>query len=321
MLRIRASVVALLLSLLMQGAGAGGCGTKRDETKQNENASPNVNAAVTPTPERVEEPVSGEIKVLAEGAYGKVTNPFVAIVRDAETYAALRELAGNLPELSADYFKTNAVVAAFLGQRNTGGYGVQITRGAGSKLRVSSTSPPKDSMTTQALTAPFKVVSVVVDDNRQFAIEIEPSWTNEMRPYRVTTGEFTTGGGFAGRFEKLQLAGDIRVSRLGALVTFVFDLKSTGSTKARLLQTSATGLVNAGGSVGSALVDAGSLVDFPRSPLGLKGNFKENEAQLSLSFESVPSNVSDGYGGQGKLEAAATSPPPKKKPTGNDGAM
>jgi hypothetical protein len=104
-------------------------------------------------------------------------------------------------------------------------------------------------------------------------------------------------------------------------VTFVFDLKSTGGSKPRLLQTAATGLVGAGGSIGSAVADAGSLVDFPRSPLGLKGNFKENEEQLSLSFESLPSNVADGYGGQGKLEAAATAPPLKKRPAGDDGAM
>ncbi|MBD0326383.1 MAG: protease complex subunit PrcB family protein, partial [Pyrinomonadaceae bacterium] len=189
------------------------------------------------------------------------------------------------------------------------------------RLRVSSTSPPKDAMTTQALTAPFKIVSVAADENRSFAIELEPLWINEMRPYRLTGGEFTTGGGFAGRFETLQLTGDIRIARLGPLATLVFDLKSAGGTKARLLQAAATGVVAANGQFGSAVVDAGSLVDFPRSPLALKGSFSGNEDKLSLTFESLPSNVNDGYGGQGKLEAAATAPPPKKKPTSDDGPM
>lgn len=308
MLRMRASLIVLMLSVGMQGGGAGGCGAKRDEAKRDEQPSQNSNAVVKPTPGRAEETVNNDIKVLAEGPYGKITATFVAVARDAETYAALRELAGGLPQLSADFFRQNIVVAAFLGQRNSGGYSVQITRAADNRLRVSSTSPPKDSMTTQALTAPFKIISVAADDNRQFGIEIEASWMNAMRLFHVNSGEFTTGGGFAGRYEKLQLAGDIRVSRLGPLATFIFELKSTGSTKARLLQSAATGIVGAGGQIGSAVVDAGSLVDFPRSPLGVKGSFTENDGKLSLSFESLPSNVADGYGGQGRLEAAAARP-------------
>jgi PrcB C-terminal len=319
MLRMKESISVVLILMGMQGMGAGGCGTK-----QGNSGTVNVNTTARPTPTqgRVEEPVKGEITVLAEGAYGKITDTFVVVARDAETYAALREFAMNsLPDLSADYFRTNIVVAAFLGRRNTGGYSVQIRRVADNRLRVSSASPPKDAMTTQALTAPFKIVSVAVDENRSFAVELEPLWTNEMRPFRLTSGDFTTGGGFAGRFEKLQLAGDIRISRLGPLATLVFDLKGTGGRKERLLQNVATGLVAAGGELGNAVVDAGSLVDFPRSPLGLKGSFGANEDKLSLKFESLPSNVNDGYGGQGKLEATATAPPPKKRPANDDGPM
>ena len=33
----------------------------------------------------------GGIKVLAEGFHSKITKPFVAVVRDVETYAALRK--------------------------------------------------------------------------------------------------------------------------------------------------------------------------------------------------------------------------------------
>lgn len=321
MLRIRMSIFVLLLSLALNGAGAAGCGTKRNEAQQNVNRPGNDNAAVKPTPERVEERVSDEVKVLAGGAYGKVNDAFVAVARDAETYAALRELVDGLPQVDADFFKKNIVVAAFLGQRRTGGYGVEMMLAENNRLRVSSTSPPAGSMTTQALTAPFKVVSVPDLEHRSLAVEIGPAWNEETRPYRIASGEFMTGGGFAGRIERLQLAGDIRVSRLGKLVTFVFDVKSTGGTKPRSLQNTATGVVGADGSIGGAAVDAGTLVDFPRSALGIKGNFRENEAKLSLSFESLPSNVNDGYSGQGKLEAAATAPPPPKKPKSDDEPM
>lgn len=322
MLKIRTSVVVLLLSLGMHGAGAAGCGTKRNEAQRNVNQSGNNNTIAQPTPGRVEESVSDEIKVLAEGAYGKIEDAFVAVVRDAETYAALRELVENLPPVSADFFETQMVVAAFLGQRRTGGYSVQLTRTADNRLRVSSTPPPAGTLTAQVLTAPFKIVSIAVNDKRPQAIELDSTWNNEMRAYRVTSGEFRTGGGFAGRFENLQLAGAIRVGHLGKLATFVFDLKSAGGAKARLLQDAATGIVGTGGQISGAVVDAGTLVDFPRSALSIKGSFAETENKLSLSFESLPSNIADGYGGQGKLEAAATAAPlPVKKPSSDDEPM
>jgi hypothetical protein len=315
------SVAFVALSLGLNGAGASGCGTKRNEPTQNVKQAENKNMPVTPENEEAAKSMNDEMKTLAEGNYGKVTNAFVVVARDLETYTALRELIENLPQLNADFFKQNIVVGAFLGQRSSGGYGVQIARTKDNRVRVSQRSPPAGSMTTQALTAPFKIVSVQTTEERPVAIEIDAVWNSETRPYRLSSGEFTTGGGFAGRFEKLQLSGDIRVSRLGKLATFVFDLKSSGAAKPRALQDAATGIVGANGSIGGAIVDAGSLVDSPRSALGIKGNFTENEAKLSLSFESLPSNVSDGYSGQGRLEAAATAPPPPKKTSSDDDPM
>ena len=68
-----------------------------------------------------------DLKVLAEGSHSKINDPFVAVVRDTDTYAALSRLDENLPRLDADFFTEHVVIAAFLGQRNTGGYGVEIT--------------------------------------------------------------------------------------------------------------------------------------------------------------------------------------------------
>src|ERR1700682_3518686 len=69
-----------------------------------------------------EQPKPGEMKVLAEGYHSAIINSFVAVVRDAEAYAALVKLDGNLRKLDEDFFKSNAVIAAFLGERKTGGY-------------------------------------------------------------------------------------------------------------------------------------------------------------------------------------------------------
>ncbi len=320
MFRIRMSLAILALSLAVNGAGASGCGTKKNEAPQSAKQTQNRNVSMKPENEEVEKPLNDEIKTLAEGNYGKVTNAFIVVARSQETYAALRELVENLPQLNADFFRENIVVAAFLGQRPTGGYGVQITRTKDNRLRVYAKSPPAGAMTTQALTAPFEVVSVRATEERPVSVELDASWNGEARSYQLSSGEFMTGGGFAGRFERLQLSGDIRVSRMGKLATFVFDLKSSGSAKPRALQDAATGIVATDGSIGGAIVDAGSLVDFPRNALSLKGSFSRNDEKLSLSFESLPSNVSDGYGGQGRLEATATSSSTPAKNASSDNA-
>jgi hypothetical protein len=54
-------------------------------------------------------------------------------------------------------------------------------------------------------------------------------------------------------------------------------------------------------------------VPSPRRPPSARGNFRDNESALSLSFEITGAKVNDGYGGRGKLEATATAPPSKKR--------
>jgi hypothetical protein len=261
--------------------------------------------------------VKGEIKVLAEGGYSQVNDAFVAVARDVETYAAIRELAKGLPDMSADFFQHNAVVAAFLGQRRTGGYSVRITRAPDGKVQVEQDSPSKGAMTTQALSAPFKIVSVPTGESEfrfenTLTLELGGAWQASLRPYRVTAGEFRMFGGFAGRSESFSLSGELRVMREGSLATFVFDVKGNGAKKERVLQEVATGLVQKNNQLTIDYLEAGTLVDKPRSALHAQGSFTGKEESLSLSFDSLPSNISDGYGGEGKLEAAATAPAPQK---------
>src|SRR5207247_341740 len=70
-----------------------------------------------------QETSTSAIKVLAEGFHSSVTHPFVAVVRDPETYTELLKLDANLPKLDSVVFRSNALVAAFLEERNTGGSG------------------------------------------------------------------------------------------------------------------------------------------------------------------------------------------------------
>src|SRR5215813_9483999 len=116
-------IIATILSLLFSG-GVGGCRTSKNSNspKQSQNSS---EEAANRT--REEDQSSGELKVIAQGFHSSITDPFIAIVRDEATYAELTKLDSRLPKLNVD-LKTNVVIAAFLGQRNTGGFSVEISR-------------------------------------------------------------------------------------------------------------------------------------------------------------------------------------------------
>lgn len=317
---MRSIVLIALSSFLLNGIGAGGCDTKQSNAAQEAKQTGNKNVSATPTPAReLNEEAGNSLKVLAEGGQSGVADAFVAVARDAETYSALRELASQLPEMNADSFRAHMVVAAFLGRRNTGGYGINLTRAADGTLRLTESQPPKDAMVTQALTTPFKIVSVPVGDEQPLSFEMAGEWKTMTRPYRVTKGTFTVTGGIMGSTEDFRLDGDIGVMRQGKLATLAFDLKAAGETRTRSLKDVATAVVQPDGQCRITRMAAGTLVSPPPGALRATGKFADGENNLTLAFESLPSNVADGYQGQGRLEAtAAASPPQKRKPSGGE---
>jgi PrcB C-terminal len=310
---IKTSIVVALLSLAANGAGAAGCGTgarQQQPPAQQAGTSNNTQAKPSGTPSTGQGNVNGELKILGQGAHNIVGEAFVAVARDAGTYQELRRLDDNLPILSADAFNHTAVVAAFLGQRRTGGYGVEITQSADGAVRILESRPPQGALTTQVLTTPYKVVSVPLENERALKLDLDTEWRIGMRPYHLTSGEFTMSGGFAGRSEQMRLEGGFNTMREANLATFIFDVKGTGGTKTRELKEVATGIVRAGGEISLARFNAGSLVEPPANLLKAQGRFTAQENELTFEFESLPSNVADGYQGRGRLAAKALGPPP-----------
>lgn len=330
---MRTSLALWLALSALHGALGLACGANQGGNAGNGNAAGNRGApngnqraatpAATPTPApREEGSVGGNLRVLAEGSYGSVEETFVAVVRDADAYAALSAAAGGLPPLGADFFRSNVVVAAFLGTRRTGGYAVQITRGPGGRVRVAESTPPKDAMTTQALTAPFKVVSLETEGPtparlEPVPLELDDAWRRALRPYRAQDSEFEASGGLAGTRESLRLEGELGVMRLGKLVTLVFDLRGVvvggkGATGGpRTLQTTATGFAQQGGGFLLPRMDAGTLVGGPNGGLRAALQFTGNDDALSLTFEPLPVAMSDSFQGRGRLSANANGPAPK----------
>ena len=297
----KTSLIIATTFLLLNTHGAG--------PLENENACV-VRAEPSPTPQKSMDTTNSDIKVLAEGSHSEVTSPFLAVVRDEQVYARLRKLTTGLPELQEDFFKHQAVIAAFMGERNTGGYSVQITRSADDSIHVAVMSPPRDAMVAQVITTPFKLVAV--PRNRSLALEADNNWQKAMRSYHTTSGQFSISGGFAGRMQQFALDGDIRVMREGKLVTLLFDLKSADAEKQRSLKESGTGLVE-DDSIVVSRIGAGSLIEVPHGDLSATGSFTDKKSKLALSFISLPTMIADGYAGGGSIEAQAATPQLPKK--------
>jgi hypothetical protein len=246
------------------------------------------------------------LKVLASGFHSQVTNAFVAVARDAETYRGLAALDANLPKLDEDFFKTNVVVAAFLGERNTGGYSVEITRAQNGEIQITEKRPRKDEFVTQVITSPFKVVAVSIDEATLILTSLDNAWQQKQLLYNVTSGQFTMSGGFAGRVEKFPLRGKVRVMRAGDLATFSFSLGGKSRRAHHSLTDLATGVVKRDRAITIHKLSAGSLIDPPHSGLSAEGEFSQGDSKLSLKFTSLPSMIADGFSGEGSIEARTT---------------
>ena len=250
-------------------------------------------------PARVRE---GAMRVLAEGSYGGA-GPFIAVAREPKVYAALRGMAPSLPELDADFFRSNAVAAVFIGQRNTGGYAVEIGHEGGGRLVVSESAPPPDAITTQAITHPFKVVSVPVGRGEGVSFELQGGLAAALlRPYRVAAGELKTGVPHGGG--PLRLEGALGLARQGALATVLFDLKGSGGRG--VLRSAATGFIEADGRFSVGDVNSGTLGGGAAVPLRVTASLTADGDRLRLAFESP----AGGSGVAGKLEAVAAGPAP-----------
>jgi hypothetical protein len=277
--------------------------------------------ATTPPGKEKPAPMDGDITELAAGSHCTVFESFVLVARDQETYSALREMNLNikLPDENDDFFKSHAVIAAFLGQRSTGGFGVDVSRSADESIKIVELNP-KGRMVIQVLTTPFKIVSVPVSADASISLSLDENWKDRLRTYRVTGGELTVSGGFAGIHESSSLAGTLQVMRIGAWATVIFELTSTSKGQARQLRDVASGSVTEAGGLSLARLDSHTLSGAIQSPFKATGQFTTDETQLSLNLETVAAGgISDNFNARASLKATAITPrPPNRAITGGN---
>ncbi|MEJ7617649.1 MAG: protease complex subunit PrcB family protein [Pyrinomonadaceae bacterium] len=154
--------VFALAALITNGTSNAACSGGARSEEQSKNSAP---ASLEQSSGNAQSGAQMEIKILKEGAYASLADPFLLVVRDRETYLAARRSIKELPEVDAAFFREHMLVAAFLGSRNTGGYGVRITMENG-VVKVRAKTPPADAMTTQAFTYPFAVASIKASDEQ-----------------------------------------------------------------------------------------------------------------------------------------------------------
>ena len=110
-------------------------------------------------------------RMIASGtdAEARDARPRAVVARDSETFQSLWSSLVGGPEIPPVDFSREVAVILLGGEKPTGGYQVapraaSIRNGA-LVIDAPVTSPPPDSMTTQALTYPFAVIGV---DRREF---------------------------------------------------------------------------------------------------------------------------------------------------------
>lgn len=242
------------------------------------------------------------IKMIAEGSDAGVSTPFVFVARTPETFKLLQALVKNLPTEPID-FKRTAIVAAFAGTKNTGGYSLEIT-GTADNLSIKTAAPPKDAMVTESLTTPYKIVAVAVERGNGLNLDLSSDFTHAAKNYRLTDGKFESSGGFAGVRKSFAARGAIRVLSSGKFATLIFNLTGTADDAKRKLFEAASGALSKNGKINVARIEGGDFIERPHPFMTASGNFTGKK--LVLVF--VPGKregytVSDGFAGGGKLEA------------------
>ena len=291
-------LMIISLTLFFCVAAQSNCQSKNNEVKKKTNMN-KTTPEKTPD-EKVSQPVEANAKTIAEGANSKIETPFVFAARSAETYAQMQNFAENLPPASQFDFDKSAIVAAFAGTKNTGGYSVGIPNSA-DKITINLIAPPKDAMTTQALTTPYKIVLIPIEAEDDLLLNLTENWQNAAQTYKVASGEFEYSGGFAGIVKKFEAEGTIKILRSGDDVTLIFNLSGKDAEKARKLNAAASGKIT-DGKIYLPRLDPGSFSENPKPPVKVSGTLANDK--LNLSFEPLPTGVADGFQVRGKIESS-----------------
>ncbi|MFB6278360.1 MAG: protease complex subunit PrcB family protein [Salinibacter sp.] len=127
------------------------------------------------------------VEEIGQGQYGDIVEGTQEVLRDKDAYASFwRQLhadQSSVPDRPAVDFDTQIVVAVVLGQRPTGGYGVEIDEvlatesGGQIQVRFTESVPGDECGTFQVLTSPYVLATVKTQGG-----DVTFSGSEETRP-------------------------------------------------------------------------------------------------------------------------------------------
>lgn len=285
----------LLITISFSFIGCASAQTGKRSTNKNNQAAERKSMNQNPASKQE----GKSVKTIAEGFYESLETPFIFVARSEETYSQLQKIVAELPPAKEIDFTKSAVVAAFAGLKNTGGYSVAIRKTA-ENVTIELISPPDDAMTTDALTTPFNVSLISVEQEKTLTLGVAENWKSAMREFKVVSGNFESSGGFAGRLKKFSAGGTVNVLTFENYATLFFDLAGEAANKnLRLKETASGSLQN--GEIKIAQFNAGSFSEGPKPPLKAFGKLTDDK--LSLKFDSLPAKMADGFQVNGVLQA------------------
>ncbi len=288
----------LLIMILFATVGSGTVNAQKKSKKTHKKTS----AKKVEMPKKVEPPdkvpVKTDFRTLFEDSQSSMEEPFIFVVRNAKQYAELQQIINNLSSPEQIDFTHQAVVAGFAGTRPTAGYAVNFENRAG-EVYLALATPPPGAISAQVLTSPVKVVVVPVEEEKGLTVGTDKNWQGKMESFQVKTGNFEYSGGFVGKQQQFAITGTIKIIRSGSRVTAFFGLTANSKLQRQMSDT-ATGKIE-NGEISLPRVDVGDFAENPRPPVIASGKISDKD--LSLNFESLPTNVNDGFTGKGNLTA------------------
>ena len=246
-------------------------------------------------------------EIIAEGAYSGVSEPFILIARDKETFAAIKDLIDDFDYSNEIDFTKQAVVAAFSGEKTTGGYSVSVRMQDG-KCLIEDIAPPHGAIVTEALTQPYTVVAIPAEEEDQISLDLGSVWESGIRSYAVRKGEFEFSGGFIGTTTKFKVKGQVSVMRYDRLATVIFDMHEDAAEPKRFMKDVGSGLITNEKPIISR-IEGGNFIDRPHPPLQVSGKITDRKLSLTFTPGKRGYVVSDGYEGRGFIEAELVEQP------------
>lgn len=242
------------------------------------------------------------LKVLAEGSYSGVEEPFILVARDQASLEKISNFPINKIDIKEQVdFEKNIVIAAFAGTKRTGGYSVEISK-SGDEISIALLAPPSDAMVTQALTEPFAIVLVPLAENNLMDFKIAETWKSKSQTYQVKNASFEFSGGFAGIQKRFKPKGEIEIYRLNNYVTMILKLKGNDEKLERKLSEIITGEIK-DNLLSVEKIGGGTFIENPHPLMKLNAKFSADKILVDLNAHDADYNVSDGFEGKGKFEA------------------